>query len=245
MSDTKSQVDGDLQDFYDSYYLDSGLVARRSLVSRVLAGSLFELSGRKQFESILDVGAGEGSFLQLMNDTGVSEVLHGVEISESGVAAIKARQIRHLKSVSRFDGYALNFPEQSQELLTALHVLEHVEHERLFLQELARVGKYAFIEVPLENTINIKKAISQAHIGGHINYYNEDTFRALLETSGFSVLGIKTYAYPLAYEQMISGKTKGLVKSTIRTGALRLLPGLAKRQFVYLSAAFVKSKRCE
>lgn len=236
MSSEKLVATG-LQDFYDDYYDDPQLAGTRKLVAGVLFNSLVELAGRQRHASILDVGAGEGSFLQKISDENIADKLYAVEISESGVERIRKRQLPKLQSVARFDGYKLAFADQSMDLITSLHVLEHVEHERLFLRELARVGKCVFLEVPLENTSNVSMAIERASAGGHINYYNENTFAALLESSGLKVARLKTYAYPVEYEVLVSGGLKGRLKSFVRSAAIRVAPAIAKRRFVYLCAA--------
>jgi predicted TPR repeat methyltransferase len=231
-----------LQDFYDDYYDDPRLAGTRKLVAGVLFNSLMELAGRQRLVTVLDVGAGEGSFLQKISDENIADELYAVEISESGVERIRRRQLPKLESVAQFDGYKLAFADHSIDLITSLHVLEHVEHERLFLRELARVGKSVFLEVPLENTSNVAMAIERASTGGHINYYNENTFLALLESSGLRVARMKTYAYPVEYEILVSGALKGRLKSLVRSAAIRFAPEIAKRRFVYLCAALAYPK---
>ena len=235
-------VTAGLQDFYDDYYDDPQLAGIRKLVAGVLFNSLVDVVGRQRHATILDVGAGEGSFLQKISDENFADELHAVEISESGVERIRKRQLPQLQSAAQFDGYKLPFADQSMDIITSLHVLEHVEHERLFLRELARVGKGVYLEVPLENTSNVALAIERAATGGHINYYNENTFAALLESSGLRVASLKTYAYPVEYEVLVSGGLKGRLKSFIRSTAIRVAPAIAKRCFVYLCAALAYPK---
>lgn len=150
-----------------------------------------------------------------------------MEISGSGVDAIKARQLAKLVEAVPFDGYQIPYPDKHFDLALSVHVLEHVEHERLLLRELKRVATQVFIEVPLENGFNIKKAIAAGLPYGHINYYTPATFLNLVKTAGLTPIRSKVTTSSLAYEQFVSGKAKGLLKNTVRKTGLSLAPEMA------------------
>lgn len=93
-------------------------------------------------------------------------------------------EVPGLKSLDVFDGYHIPHSDKSFDLGLAIHVVEHVEHERMFLMEAARVCKQLYIEVPLEHTRNLNRAIRMSGPYGHINFYTPLTFENLLNTSG-------------------------------------------------------------
>lgn len=146
--------------------------------------------------------------LDKLNRKGLGKKLGVVEISKSGVEAIKARKIAKLDSIDVFDGYHIPHPDKSFDLGLAIHVVEHVEHERMFLREAARVCKKLYIEVPLEHTRDLSKAIRMSGPYGHINFYTTQTFENLLKTSGLKVERLKVFAPDLAYEQHLAGEKK-------------------------------------
>lgn len=177
-----------------------------------------------------------------MNKRGLGKTLGAVEISTSGVEAIKARKISNLASVDIFDGYHIPHADKTFDLDLAIHVVEHVEHERMFLTEAARVCKKLYIEVPLEHTRNLTKAIRMSGPYGHINFYTPLTFDNLLKTSGLKVERLMTFAHDLAYEQHLYGKSKGWVKYKLRTEFLRFAPKAAVRSMVYMAGALCSAK---
>jgi|UniRef100_UPI0037D9DAFF hypothetical protein len=169
--------------------------------------------------------------------------MSAVDISQSGVDRIRQRKLKTLKSAEIFDGYKIPFPDRSFDTAIAIHVLEHVEHERLLLSEMARVAGRVYVEVPLEHTYRLNRSIEAGKPYGHINHYTFDRFINVLETSGLTVARKGVFANSLDYETFLAGKVKGRMKHAIRTGALKLAPKFAQRSFVYLGAAMCISKR--
>ncbi|MBW4890539.1 class I SAM-dependent methyltransferase [Mucilaginibacter sp. HMF5004] len=140
------------------------------------------------FNSILEVGAGDGSILKLLSDQNFAKKYSAVEISESGVNRIKALNIKGLELVQMFDGYHLPFRDDEFDLVVLSHVLEHVEHERLLLRELKRVAKMCLIEVPIDYKDGVDNRIKHFLAYGHINMYTPTSVRYLLLTEGFKVI---------------------------------------------------------
>ncbi len=126
--------------------------------------------------------------MKLLAEKNFAPEYHAVEISESGVEHIKARDIPNLKSVEIFDGYRLPFADNSFDLVILSHVLEHVEHERILLRELKRVAGYCVIEVPLDYRPDVDKRIKHFLAYGHINMYTPTSLRYLLKTESFEVV---------------------------------------------------------
>ncbi|MER8441063.1 class I SAM-dependent methyltransferase [Mesorhizobium sp. M1312] len=90
--------------------------------------------------------------LDKLNKRNLAKTLGAVEISTSGIEAIKARKIPGLKRLDVFDGSHIPHSDKSFDLGLAI-----VEHERMFLMEAARVCKKLYIEVPLEHTRNLSR----------------------------------------------------------------------------------------
>ena len=97
--------------------------------------------------------------------------------------------------------------------------MEHVEHERLFLQELSRIASKIYIEVPLEGGIRVR--INRKY--GHINYYTAPYLLNLLETSGFRIISSNVFTSSKAYEIHCSGVIIGSIKYIIRNTFLKIL----------------------
>lgn len=225
----------DLREFYDGYYPDTANV-KREVTARQTVDHLQHLAGAS-LGKLLDVGSGEGAVLQELEDRGLVAELSAVEISNSGIDRTIERKLKLLKSVLPFDGYKLPFEDKAFDIAIAVHVLEHVEHERLFLAELRRVSRRVYVEVPLEHTFRLRRSIAAGKSYGHINHYNFDRFINVLETSGLKPVAKSIFANSREYETLLSGKFSGSVKHLLRSTALRLAPTISPNLFVYVGAA--------
>jgi ubiquinone/menaquinone biosynthesis C-methylase UbiE len=224
------------QDMYEGYYgADAGLERKRAITAQDSYAHICRLVGDEHFGSIVDVGAGQGSLAEQLSRHGRADRIAALEISGSGLEAINRRALPQVEVV-RFDGYTTAYPDKQFDLAVSFHVIEHVEHERLFLRELKRISKRAIIEAPLELTLFPNKNMAVMAPFGHINSYTVETFRQKLETSGLKPLKINVCTYSLEYDLAVSGRFAA-AKNFIRRNALKLAPKLARMSFVYLATA--------
>jgi predicted TPR repeat methyltransferase len=226
-----------LGEMYADYYDDPRVLQKREITARQTAQHIASMLPAPPYGSLLDVGAGEGSVLEELSRRNFTDELHAVEISESGVETIRSKGIPRLRSVGRFDGYRIDVAPGTYDLGTAVHVLEHVEHERAFIEEVTRVCDLVYIEVPLELTARVRRAIRKSGPYGHINFYNLATFENLLRTAGAEVLDIQVFAHSREYEVHVSGQRSGPLKYALRSNLLRLSPLVATQAMMYLAGA--------
>lgn len=238
-----TSISEEYRELYAGYYADphGGLATKRALAAADSLQHMRQLLAGYNPEAIIDVGAGNGSVLEALQHSDLGKRLVAVEISASGIADIKARQLPKLVDVQLFDGYQIPYGDGAFDLAIAIHVLEHVEHERVLLRELQRVAKRIIVEVPLENGLRVKRAIRAGRPNGHINYYTPETFINLLETSGLRVLGHAVHTSSLAYEQFLSGRFKGRMKHAIRGAALAVAPTVAPWLATYLLTVYCET----
>jgi ubiquinone/menaquinone biosynthesis C-methylase UbiE len=234
------EIRADLKKLYGDYYLNDTVLIKRRIAARQTLEHLNLILPRKDYGSILDIGAGDGSVLEELNNANIGDKLHAVEISESGCNSIRKKALNKVCSVEQFDGYNIPAEEGQYELGLAVHVLEHVEHERTFLYEISRTCKYLYIEVPLELTLNVNKNINISSHFGHINFYNAYTFQNLLNSCGLEVLEFKQFPPTLEYEIFLGGAVKGRLKHLIRKLALKLAPKVAPLFITYMGSAYCR-----
>jgi ubiquinone/menaquinone biosynthesis C-methylase UbiE len=181
-----SIIGGDYKTAYDQFYQKHD-EAWRMLGAKYKAQHIIDVCKGLTFNTVLEVGAGDGSILKILSDNNFAPGYDAVEISESGVGYIKSRGIKNLRSVQVFDGYKLPFDDDSFDLIILSHVLEHVEHERILLREIKRVAKRCVIEVPRDYKAGVDARIKHFLAYGHINVYTPTSLRYLLSTEGFVV----------------------------------------------------------
>ncbi|CAK06302.1 MULTISPECIES: class I SAM-dependent methyltransferase [Rhizobium] len=227
----------EILEMYEGYYADGSVSEKRAIAARQSVGHIRKITEGQTFNSVVDIGAGEGAVLSELSNSAFAKQFAAVEISKSGLDAISNRRIKNLASVDQFDGYKIPHPGKAFDLALAIHVLEHVEHERMFLYEARRVSRKLYIEVPLELTRNLDKSIRESGPYGHINFYTPGSFENLLKTCGFKVERLMVFPHDIEYEQHLAGKAKGWLKYQIRQNFLKLAPKTAARNMVYMAGA--------
>lgn len=231
------KISDKLNEMYAGYYENEKTLKKRIISARQTIAHILQITKNHKFGSVLDIGAGEGSVLAGLDEIRFADELHAVEISESGCNAIAARKLASVRSVQQFDGYSIPAADGAYDFGVVAHVLEHVEYERPFLAEVARVCKLVYVEVPLELTLNIERSIRYARPYGHLNFYTPATLRNEIETAGLEVIDLKVWANSLEYETHVSGALKGRITNVIRNSALKLMPRHAPMLMTYIGGA--------
>jgi hypothetical protein len=235
------ELNPELKNLYDNYYgaQKESLQLKRDLTALQSVRNLKSLLPVAKVKNLIDIGAGDGNTLKVLADQKIAEEFSAIEISSSGIEAIKQRKIKGLVKVEMFDGYTIKEDADKYALGVVLHVLEHVEHERIFMREVLRVCESVYIEVPLENTFFIKSALKLSPAYGHINFYNAHTLPALMQHMNFKIKGFKVFSHSKEYEMLISGKIKGSIRHFVKSSFLKFFPKLAVFFFTYTGGILV------
>jgi ubiquinone/menaquinone biosynthesis C-methylase UbiE len=226
-------VSGDLASYYASYYSDLGPTERkRELAARDSVAHIRSLMS-ESLGCVVDVGAGNGAVIGELARQDMYKEISALEISASGLEAIHQRDFPGMTEIKQFDGYSIPFGDREFDTAICVHVLEHVEHERLFLREIGRIANKVFIEIPLEG--GARGTVNRTF--GHINYYSPKLFLNLLETSGLKPISWEVTMSSRALEVHTYGRFKGTLRAIMRRVLLRLLgQNLAPELVTYLMA---------
>jgi ubiquinone/menaquinone biosynthesis C-methylase UbiE len=238
------QLSPELKNLYENYYSGGkiDLQVKRDLTAIQSVRNLKNLLPGIKFKKLLDIGAGDGNTLYILSQKDVADELYAIEISNSGINQIKKKGISNLVKAELFDGYSIQDNTSTYDIGIAMHVLEHVEHERVFLSEIARVCKKVYIEVPLENTISIDKAIGLSPKYGHINFYNPSTLKSLMNSCNLEVLSFSVFSHSKEYEVLLNGYASGSLRYFIKKIFLKLAPKYATLFFTYTGGIVVSKK---
>ncbi len=137
-----------LTENYSKYYEHNASLSEwRRLGAIDKCANIIQLCSGFDRKEVLEIGCGDGSILQRLSSTGFSSRYTGLEISASGVRAVREKNIPGT-SVELFDGYELRFADKQFNLAILSHVIEHAEYPRRLIQEAARVASRVFVEVP-------------------------------------------------------------------------------------------------
>ncbi len=234
-------VDPLLQQNYDEYYGSGELAEWRALGAVDKADNIRSLCAAHPHSSVLEIGAGDGAVLQGLADSGFGQRHYALEISASGVERIRNRRIASLVECQQFDGYRVPYPDGAFDLAVLTHVVEHVEHPRLLINEAARVATYVFIEVPLEHNRRLPADYVWDSVG-HINFYTAQTIRLLVQSCGYEVLEQRqTHPARVLYTYRLG--RKGAAIHLLKDVMLRAMPSVAQGLWTYHSSLLIRSAR--
>jgi ubiquinone/menaquinone biosynthesis C-methylase UbiE len=180
-------VNKKLQEDYNQFYARD-ISEWRELGAKAKTKNIIELAKNHSFNKVLELGAGDGSILQKLNDHKIFKELYALEISDSGIEQIKKRELNCLKSIQKFDGYKIPYSDNEFDMVVCSHVIEHVEHPRVLLREIKRISKYQIFEVPIDFSFSADKKVEHFLAYGHINIFNPPLFRFLLKSEGFEII---------------------------------------------------------
>jgi 2-polyprenyl-3-methyl-5-hydroxy-6-metoxy-1,4-benzoquinol methylase len=144
-------------------------------------------------KSYLDIGCGNGRFLRLMTDRGVPRsACYGIELDERVVSRLSSEGFQAFCTrVEDCD----QIPPGAIDLVTAFHVIEHVEDPASMVRQVASwiaPGGMCAIETP--NTDSVDQRLFARgwwggyHIPRHWNLFTPSTLERLLRDAGLEVV---------------------------------------------------------
>jgi 2-polyprenyl-3-methyl-5-hydroxy-6-metoxy-1,4-benzoquinol methylase len=170
-------------------YLEAVAARRCALMERVVGAG-----GRAG--SLLDVGCGAGEFLDVARSRGWT--VAGLDPVPD--AAARARELRGLPvATTTLEGYGS--PERRFDVVSALHVLEHVPDVNAFLRALAawvRPGGHVLIEVPNYASLARRRLLTNWAMLRpleHLTHFTPDTLQRAFRRAGLAPVHTSTPTY--------------------------------------------------
>lgn len=172
-----------------SYYRDvirtAGLSQELQLYRKDFFGKFVEkykLEGKK----IIEIGAGCGEFLSIMDTTGA--VCYGLEHLEGSVEVCRRKGLK--VSQGFVEGENTQLEHAPYDAFFIMNFLEHIPNPSEFLAGIANNltdGGIGLVEVPNMDMV-LEKMMFSEFISDHLMYFTEKSLRNLLEISGFEVI---------------------------------------------------------
>jgi SAM-dependent methyltransferase len=204
------------RDHYSTHYQDE-----LSQQARWLAAGASEKANSIEFllalagtpiHSIIELGCGTGEVLRECQRRGLADRFVGVDYSRKAIEYLRETSsgidcvCADIANDHALDG-------SSFDVVILSHVLEHLEAPRNLLSALPNRIRFKFLvaEVPLEDlaAARLKNLFRDRYrnTAGHVQFYNERTFRDLLGQSGYWVSHARRYA-PVVDPNMIQSRCR-------------------------------------
>lgn len=162
-----------------------------------------------QGNKILDIGCGTGAFLAFMNAKGYD----GVGVEPDATARKNALEIFGI--LANGEDYLNTATEQSFDLITMWHVLEHVYHLEDRLKQLHKLIKddgLICIAVPNPDSTDAQyynEKWAAYDVPRHLYHFRPKDITALFEKYGFDMIGMHPMKLDAYYVSMLSEKYAG------------------------------------
>ncbi len=144
----------------------------------------------------LDVGCGDGLFMTLVRDKGLS--VQGIDISEAGIEKCREKQ---LEAIVGYITKPLPYRDKQFDYVVALDVLEHVYFPEDIVKELRRVSDSAVIGVPNFSSLPARLQVLLGKVPenngpsyGHLQWFNWPVLRRVIEDNGFTISEVRMNA---------------------------------------------------
>jgi 2-polyprenyl-3-methyl-5-hydroxy-6-metoxy-1,4-benzoquinol methylase len=168
--------------------------------------------------TVLDIGCGDGHTLNLYRHADDVEVeTHGVDFNAGAIA--QAIAAGHIAQVGRFED--VDLPADYFSLVTASHVIEHVDDPKGFAEKvfsILRPGGIFWFETPNIGSLDAR-IFRQHHWGAyhfprHWFYFDVDSIRKLAELTGFEIVYLDFFPNAIfwfwTFHSMIVSSSPGL-----------------------------------
>ena len=151
----------------------------------------FLWSASKRVESVFELGAGEGEYLDIFKSLGCTT--SGVEYSQELVSICQKKGHEVARGFLGDRNSDLYFKKKEYDCAVSFNFIEHLPNPKAVLTKLSNLlaaDAVGLFEVPNFDLIERNKLFNE-FIPDHRFYFREDTFKTLLSVSGFEVHSIK------------------------------------------------------
>ena len=224
-----SHTDGKRSVFEKAYHFVKGIALKNKLD---LINSLQDSKGK-----LLDIGSGTGEFLNVAKEDGWEII--GIEPSS------KAKAIAIKKGVSFIDNTNL-LEDQSFDVITMWHVLEHVPNIENQIKELKRLLKpngTILIAVPNFNSFDAKyyDVFWAAYdVPRHLWHFSKTAIKALFQKQDLELIKVLPMKFDAFYVSLLSEKYKSGKMNFIKAFFIGFKSNMkAKQNFEYSSHIYV------
>lgn len=145
---------------------------------------------------MIDIGSGTGAMLEVLSEWGFAREYAATDISELAVSFMNEHPFPGFGGAIRASADNLPYEDQSFDLATLAHVLEHVPDPIIALQEASRVASRVCVILPIELALlpkskailtNLNRGWGPISPMGHLHFFSVRGVRDLVRTAGLRI----------------------------------------------------------
>ena len=202
----------DVRDDWDKHWTEYARTAQENPAQQWRRNLILAQLQLTDGTKLLDVGSGQGDLARDILVASPSAVIHGLELSSSGVAHARAKvpgaSFHQIDLLS--DGAIISELEFWADRVVCAEVLEHIDEPKALLVNALRhaaPGARVVVTVPAG-----PRTAFDIHIG-HRRHYDKSSLRVLLESAGIKVETVEAAGFPFfnLYRLMVLLRGKRLV----------------------------------
>ena len=201
-------------------------------MSRHTRRLIWKLTKNLEFDSVLDVGCGQGSPLEEIAQRRPGVELAGIDISPHAVELARHRMPTAEFSVLDLTAETLN---RKFDLIICTDVLEHIPNDMAAIRNMREMcGRWCLV-----STIQGRMRSYEKHVG-HVRNYKRGELRRKLEQGGFVVRRQLDWGFPLyspLYREILRFFPPSATQGTFGSGR-RLLADLMYNLFLLNASKF-------
>ncbi len=167
---------------------------------------LIEKTTRKSSGTLLDIGAGTGTFVAAMQDAGW-QVL-GMEPDDTA----RANALEKHSIILQHPTFLFELENKRFDVITLWHVLEHIHRLQDYIQVFHRTLKddgYLIIAVPnytSNDAQHYKEQWAAYDVPRHLYHFSPKSMQKLMYLNGFEVMSVKPMWFDSFYVSLLSEK---------------------------------------
>ncbi len=185
--------------FYDDIWFQWRDMERYAPAPRYLRRMVLKELKRLQFDSVLDMGCGEGTMLKMLAERYPHAQLAGSEFSETALRYCREQLPK--SDIFNLDILKDDVAGLSYDLVISIQVLEHLSDDVLALRKMREMCKrYTLISVPGG------KFDDNGRANGHYRHYTKADLTEKMQRAGYKVIRAFTCGWPvhsLFYRQLM------------------------------------------
>lgn len=176
------------EDFWDESLQLSNVIKEKGPVSRNLQNLLAQLINKIDFQTVVEVGCGQGARLGFVKKMRPNVACSGLDISKTAIDGAKQNYPTFVFEVLDIEQ---DSSKKKYDLVLCMDVLEHIKDDKRALRNIRKMAKKYLIVSTIQGHMRANEGPE-----GHLRNYEYSDLINKIKSSGFKIIEIIEWGYP-------------------------------------------------